>query len=305
MQLKQLEKILMVEQCGSINKAAEKMGVSQSALSKTISDLENELGVIIFMRTSTGVLITEAGQEVIRLAKSIVAQMDNIRIIAGERNQLHGQLSVSLLPAVYNAVAADLLREFKEIYPLAVLQLMEKGTNEALMAVAKGECQLTMGLFLPDEEERYMTLLADLNVAYTLLGKTRFKVFMSPQNTLAAKKTLHLADLEGQIIFEYLNSNADLLTEPGQKKFTFSRYKVYNRETMKKLISLDYGMAIFPEFLEWEDCYFQKGLIVGKYLEDYSKEPGCYLFYPQKSITSPLGNSFIIMLSRHLEKLTK
>ena len=73
MQLKQLEKILMVEQCGSINKAAEKMGVSQSALSKTISDLENELGVIIFMRTSTGVLITEAGQEVIRLAKSIVA----------------------------------------------------------------------------------------------------------------------------------------------------------------------------------------------------------------------------------------
>ncbi len=195
MQLNQLEKILMVEQCGSISKAAAKIEVSQSALSKTISDLENELGVIIFMRTSNGVLVTEAGQEVIRLAKSIAAQMDNICIIAGERNQLHGQLSVSLLPAVYNAVAAELLREFKELYPLSVLQLLEKGTNEALMAVARGECHLAMGLFLPEEEERYMTLLADLNVAYTLLGKTRFKVFMSPTNALADKKALHLSDL--------------------------------------------------------------------------------------------------------------
>lgn len=73
MQLKQLEKILMVEQYGSISKAAEQMGTTQSALSKTINDIENELGVVVFMRSANGVLLTEAGREVIRLAKSISA----------------------------------------------------------------------------------------------------------------------------------------------------------------------------------------------------------------------------------------
>lgn len=304
MQLKHLEKILTVGQCGSISKAAEQMGVSQSSLSKTISELEDELGVVVFMRSANGVLLTEAGQEVIRLAKSIDAQMDNIRVLAGEKDHLHGSIRVALLPAVYNAFGAELLKEFKEMYPLAELQLVEKGTNEALMAVAKGECRLAMGLFLPEEEERYMTLLADLNVAYTLMGQTRFKIFVSTKNPLAEKKHIYLADLEGQAVFEYLNNNLDLLTERGADKMPIKRYKVYNRETMKKLISLDYGLAILPDFMEREDYYIQSGLIKGRYIEDYAYQLGCYLFFPQKSVTSPLGNSFIILLSRHMENLS-
>ena len=190
------------------------------------------------------------------------------------------------------------------MYPLAELQLVEKGTNEALMAVAKGECRLAMGLFLPEEEERYMTLLADLNVAYTLMGQTRFKIFVSTKNPLAEKKHIYLADLEGQAVFEYLNNNLDLLTERGADKMPIKRYKVYNRETMKKLISLDYGLAILPDFMEREDYYIQSGLIKGRYIEDYAYQLGCYLFFPQKSVTSPLGNSFIILLSRHMENLS-
>lgn len=305
MQLKQLEKILMVEQYGSISKAAEQMGTTQSALSKTINDIENELGVVVFMRSANGVLLTEAGREVIRLAKSISAQVDNIRIMAGEKDTLHGTLRVAMLPALYNAVAADILKEFKELYPQSELQLIEKGTNEALMAVAKGECRLGMGMFLPEEEERYLTLLADLNVAYTLLGWTRFKVFMSAKHPLAAKKQIKRSDLEGQVIFEYLNNNMDLLMGRSSDKMPIKRYKLYNRETMKKLISLNYGLAILPEFMEWEDHYIQSGLLKSRYIEDYTKRIGCYWFFPQKSIASPLGNSFIILLSRHMESLSK
>lgn len=305
MQLKQLEKILTVEQYGSISKAAEKMGTTQSALSKAINDIENELGVVVFMRSANGVLLTEAGREVIRLAKNISVQVDNIRIITGEKENLHGTLQVAMLPALYNAIAADILKEFKETYPCAELQLIEKGTNEALMAVAKGECYLGMGMFLPEEEERYLTLLADLNVAYTLLGWTRFKVFMSAKNPLAAKKQIHRSDLEGQVVFEYLNNNMDLLMGRSLDQTAIRRYKVYNRETMKKLISLDCGLAILPEYMDWNDHYIQSGLIKSRYLEDYDYRIGCYWFFPQKSITSPLGNSFIILLSRHMESLSK
>lgn len=305
MQLKQLEKILTVEQCGSISKAAEQMGMTQSALSKTINDIENELGIVVFMRPANGVLLTEAGQEVIRLARNISVQMDNIRIIAGDKETLHGTLRVAMLPALYNAIAADILKEFKETYPCAELQLIEKGTNESLMAVAKGECHLGMGMFLPEEEERYLTLLTDLNVAYTILSWTKFKVFMSAKNPLAAKKQIRRSDLEGQVVFEYLNNNMDLLMGCSLDQTPVQRYKVYSRETMKKLISLDCGLAILPEYMEWNDHYIQRGLIKSRYLEDYNYRIGCYWFFPQKSLTSPLGNSFIILLSRHMESLSK
>lgn len=160
-------------------------------------------------------------------------------------------------------------------------------------------------MFLPEEEERYLTLLTDLNVAYTILSWTKFKVFMSAKNPLAAKKQIRRSDLEGQVVFEYLNNNMDLLMGCSLDQTPVQRYKVYSRETMKKLISLDCGLAILPEYMEWNDHYIQRGLIKSRNLEDYNYRIGCYWFFPQKSLTSPLGNSFIILLSRHMESLSK
>ncbi len=64
--------VLMVERCGSLNKAAEKLYISQPNLSFAISSLEKELGYSIFIRTNQGVRLTEKGKVFLAYTKNIL-----------------------------------------------------------------------------------------------------------------------------------------------------------------------------------------------------------------------------------------
>ena len=63
MTLLQMSYILEVDRCGSMNRAARNLFLSQSALSAAIAEVERELGVTIFLRTNRGVTLTEEGRE--------------------------------------------------------------------------------------------------------------------------------------------------------------------------------------------------------------------------------------------------
>lgn len=62
----------------SINKAAEKLYVGQSALSRAVKELETSLGAAVFERSSKGMTLTPSGEEFIRRARSILEQVDSM-----------------------------------------------------------------------------------------------------------------------------------------------------------------------------------------------------------------------------------
>ena len=71
MQIQQLTYFVAIAEQGSINKAAEKLFVTQPNLSKAISNLENELKVRIFNRTNKGVVLTDEGKKLYQYARTI------------------------------------------------------------------------------------------------------------------------------------------------------------------------------------------------------------------------------------------
>ena len=73
MQIQQLTYFVAIAEQGSINKAAEKLFVTQPNLSKAISNLENELKVRIFNRTNKGVVLTDEGKKLYQYARSFRA----------------------------------------------------------------------------------------------------------------------------------------------------------------------------------------------------------------------------------------
>ena len=75
MQIQQLTYFVAIAEQGSINKAAEKLFVTQPNLSKAISNLENELKVRIFNRTNKGVALTDEGKKLYQYARTIINQM--------------------------------------------------------------------------------------------------------------------------------------------------------------------------------------------------------------------------------------
>lgn len=76
MQLKQLEYVIKVAECGSITQAAEQLFVSQPSLTKSIINLEEEYGVSLFVRKHRGVELTNEGKNFIYYAKSVVTAAD-------------------------------------------------------------------------------------------------------------------------------------------------------------------------------------------------------------------------------------
>ncbi|MCQ2454086.1 MAG: LysR family transcriptional regulator [Clostridia bacterium] len=73
--------ILEVEKTGSVSRAAENLFMSQPSLSKTISEMEKELQITIFRRTRGGMVLTEQGKELTRLARSILQQVETIEML--------------------------------------------------------------------------------------------------------------------------------------------------------------------------------------------------------------------------------
>ena len=74
MKLNQLRYLIQIVRSGSINRAAQALYISQPTLSKTVEDLEAEMGIVIFTRTSRGVTLTEDGMRFLSYARQVVEQ---------------------------------------------------------------------------------------------------------------------------------------------------------------------------------------------------------------------------------------
>ena len=98
MQIQQLMYFVTVAEQGSINKAAEKLFITQPNLSKAISNLENEVKARVFNRTNKGVVLTEEGKKLYQYARTILNQMELIHGLSQrERPRI---LSVAAYPII-------------------------------------------------------------------------------------------------------------------------------------------------------------------------------------------------------------
>lgn len=129
MKLYQVEYLLAVGKCGSISKAADELLVSRPAVSRAIKDLEDEFGITFFLRTTTGVILTEAGQVVYEKCKKIeqlfselqteVSALKGISGNSGDR-QLHIGVSFTSRLTVLPFIAA-----FRTAYPDIALRMSD------------------------------------------------------------------------------------------------------------------------------------------------------------------------------------
>ncbi|HZG71816.1 MAG TPA: LysR family transcriptional regulator, partial [Chondromyces sp.] len=76
MTLQQLKYVIEVARSRSINKAAQRLFISQPSLSNALKELEEEIGITIFLRTNKGILITPEGSEFLGYARQVVEQAE-------------------------------------------------------------------------------------------------------------------------------------------------------------------------------------------------------------------------------------
>ena len=126
MKLQQLRYVLAVTERGSLRNAAEQLGLAQPAISRSIRELEEELGVELFQRSHAGMKLTPAGILFIRRAKTIQAEVGRtLREMENVRGAGFGVLTVGFSTAAHLALLPEMMKPFLARFPQIRLKIVE------------------------------------------------------------------------------------------------------------------------------------------------------------------------------------
>ncbi|KAB2711370.1 LysR family transcriptional regulator [Brucella intermedia] len=187
MKYHQLRAFVAVAETGSIRAAARSLALSQTAVTKTVQELEGGLQAPLLHRSARGVSLTPIGTELLRRAKLILAEMEEartaIRSMLGQGTQ---RLNVAVTPAFSTLCLPQTLARFRKRYPDARLSIRDAFLSQVLPMLRDGTIDLAITALLPE------TLGSDLSfdplgrVEIALTGrKGRFAPGPHPLSELA------------------------------------------------------------------------------------------------------------------------
>lgn len=138
--LRQLQFALAVLRHRHFKRAAEECGVSQSALSLGIAELEKILGVTLFERNNKQVIITPIGEEILERAQKIYLDAQQLTECAqASNNHLGFAMNIGFIPTIAPYLLPKILPALRKSYPDFVLNISEDTTANLLKALSSGK----------------------------------------------------------------------------------------------------------------------------------------------------------------------
>lgn len=158
MELRHLRYFEAVARHSHVTRAAAELHIAQPALSKQISQLEQELGVALFDRVGRNVRLTEAGEALLPHARAVMAQVEAARAEMAERIGLRkGRATVGAPPTVGNQLLPPVLAGFNRRYGGIELRLHEAGVQTLLDLLETGLTDVAV-VTLPVDDENLTVL---------------------------------------------------------------------------------------------------------------------------------------------------
>ena len=192
--LQQLKYVIEVSRSRSISKAAQNLFISQPSLSNAIKELENEIGIAIFLRTNKGIIVTAEGSEFLGYARQVVEQTALLETRYSNTQPLQQHFSVSAQHYAF-AVSAfvRLLKDYnQEEYEFT---LRETKTYEIITDVKNLRSEIGI-LYVNDFNRKVIyKFLEEGNLIFHELFEAKPHVFISAQNPLAKQDFVTLPDL--------------------------------------------------------------------------------------------------------------
>lgn len=242
MDIASLQAFVAVADSGSFSVAAERLFLTQPAVSKRISALEAELGVRLFDRLGRRVLVTEAGGTLLPRARHILAELDDSRrALSDLSGQVAGRLSVATSHHVGLHRLPPVLRAYTASYPQVQLDLRFMASEAACLAVAGGDVELAI-VTLP--------LAAEAPLALQTIWTDRLVLVAHPGHPLARLKRVSPFRLveHAAILPEHGTFTRELIErcfEPLGIRLRVA-FTTNFLETIKMMVSIGLGWSLLP-----------------------------------------------------------
>lgn len=257
--------VLEVERTGSISQAAQNLYMAQPNLSKSIKDLEKDLGYSIFKRTTNGVTITEKGAEFIYHAKKVMEQINEIDKLSGGSDEKNRCFKISIPRGSYIANGFTAFVAGLQIPNGIDITLNETNALQTIANVADRGYNVGIIRYPLSDEEIFKSRLKSNKLDHQTIWEFEYVLVMSKTHPLATKEVINVEDLQeytkithGDIEIPHDKHSEDSETEAdnGTKKTIY----VYERGSQFDLL------ANVPTTYMWvspiPDSYLEKNNLV-------------------------------------------
>ncbi|MFK7866586.1 MAG: LysR family transcriptional regulator [Alphaproteobacteria bacterium] len=285
-----------VANAGSFTAAMRVMNLSQSAISRNISTLEDSLGVILFHRHARGLKLTEQGALLLETTNHVFQELERVQVLIGERkDKASGQLKITAPHAFGTTWLADQMKYFLAEYPEINVDLL---LCDEELDLGMGEADVAIRLGKPHQQDLIQRPL----VAF------RLKVYAAKTYLEEYGEPASLEDLERfqLILFErhehYGLQDINWLEKKGMPlhKKRRARLRVDSLYGMYRAVRSGLGIASLPDYMARDPASLELKQILPE-LE--GPETMSYFVYPQELKNTKRVVAFREFLLSKLESL--
>lgn len=245
MELRQLNYVIQIAKEKNFSRAADKLHIAQPSLSQQLSKLEQELGVMLFRRTTNSVELTQAGQVFVDKSQAILDAVEQLKQEMDDMAQMRrGRLVVGTLPITGSHVLPLVLPAFGAQYPQIEVVLVEDTTAKLEALTASGGTDLSL-LSLP---------LIDSSLSWEPYMEEEIWLAVPPRHPLASRnEPVDIRELAHEPFIGlkrgqgFRQITVELCEQSG-----FTPQIVFessNIETVQSLVAGGMGIAFVPQML--------------------------------------------------------
>lgn len=242
MEIRQMKYFIQICIDKSFSKAAKNLHISQQGLSKTIKNLEDELDISLFYRSSKGVVPTEFGNLLLENSKKMVTEFDLMLDFLYDKAKLKKRtISIGLPQILYTHFFATIISEFQEKYPEIKIEIVELGSYECENKTEHNLLDISL-VAKPVNSERFQFIPVFSCDMILLVNK---------ENPLSQKNVVNLKDLKNEkfimLSSEYKSRE---LTIKCCLQLGFKPNIIFTTSLLEliiELVDLNNGIAILPE----------------------------------------------------------
>jgi DNA-binding transcriptional LysR family regulator len=189
---------LEVAKAGSLNKASESLMIAAPNISRSIKELESDLGITIFERTQNGMKLTPEGEEFISFAKGILNQIDDLEKFYKSAATPKQKFSISVPRASY---ISEAFAEFSKSLTKEPTEVFYKETNSqrTIHNMLNHDYKLGIIRYAENYDKYFKTMLEEKGFQYELVTEFTYSLIMSAENPLAKKEEITFEDLTDYI----------------------------------------------------------------------------------------------------------
>ena len=269
MNITQIKYVLEIASSSSMREAATKLFVSQPALSASVSELEDELGILIFERTNKGISLTDEGREFVSYAKKAVGQYEILEDRYLSKDSDKERFSVSTQH--YNFA----IKAFTDVIKTAdperyVFSVHETKTRDVLEDVRTMKSEVGIISFSGASERVIKKLFREYQLEFTPLMQRETYAYVWKDHKFAKRKSISIEELKDYpcVSFDQTDDSNFYLTEEAMADYDFQKMiKSDDRATTMEIIAELHGYSIGSGMLANDNAILQ-GMVSIKLKEE-------------------------------------